>query len=96
VVGVTDWVEILRDEKKTAERMQRDAGRLLADPAMLPDQARTLFEALEKQAVFVEKLRQVLDGAGYEPDIVHAAERLEEVYAELAADVAEGLKRMQG
>jgi hypothetical protein len=54
-----------------------------------------LFAALEKQAGFVERLVEVLDGNGYEPDIVTAAERLEGLYAELAEAVAEKARAMQ-
>jgi hypothetical protein len=90
----TDWLEILRGEKKTAQRMKRDAKKILADQTLEPEQAKILFEALERQADFVEKLRKVLDAAGYEPDVVKAAEMLEEAYAELAATVAKRLKAM--
>ena len=38
---------------------------------------------------------EVLDGNGYEPDIVSAAERLEGLYAELAETVAEKARAMQ-
>jgi len=93
---MTDWLEILKQEKKTAQRMKRDAKKILGDPEILPDQAKTLFDALEKQADFVEKLRRLLDKAGYEPDVVKAAEGLEELYAELAATVAEKVRGMNG
>ena len=91
---MSDWLAILREQKKTARGLEREAKKILANPAIQPEQARTLFDALEEQAVFVEKLRKVLDGVGHEPDVVKAAEGLEELYGELAAEVAERLTRM--
>ena len=92
---MADWLEILKEERKQGERMRREVPKMLADPAILRDQVMALFAALEKQAGFVEKLVAVLDGNGYEPDIVASAERLEGVYAELAETVAEKARAMR-
>jgi hypothetical protein len=96
MVGLmADWLEILREQRKDGERMRRDVPKMLADPDIAREQVMALFAALEKQAGFVEKLVTVLDGNGYEPDIVTAAERLEGLYAELAETVAEKARAMQ-
>lgn len=91
---MTDWLEILKEQRRQGERMRRDVPKMLADPAISREQVLALFAALDKQAAFVEKLVQVLDGTGYEPDIVTAAERLEGLYAELAETVAEKARAM--
>jgi hypothetical protein len=75
--------------------MRRDVPGMLADPAIAREQVMALFSALEEQAGFTEKLVAVLDGNGYEPDIVTAAERLEALYAELAETVAEKARAMR-
>jgi len=86
---VADWLTILKDQRKEGERMRRDVPKMLADPAIAREQVMALFAAVEKQAGFVERLVQVLEDNGYEPDVVSAAERLEGLYAELAETVAE-------
>ena len=91
---MTNWVEILREQRREGERMRRDVPKMLADPAIALGQVMALFSALEKQTGFVEKLVRVLDGNGYEPDIVTSAERLEGLYAELAETVAEKARAM--
>ena len=92
---MTDWLEILKDQRKHGERMRHDVPKMLADPAIALSQVMALFAALEKQTGFVEKLVAVLDGNGYEPDVVTAAERLEGLYAELAETVAEKARAMR-
>jgi F0F1-type ATP synthase delta subunit len=92
---MADWLKILREQRKEGERMRREVPKLLADPALQREQAMALFEALEKQTGFVEKLVKVLEANGYEPDVVAAAERLEGLYAELAETVAEKVQRMR-
>jgi hypothetical protein len=91
---VTDWAKILKEQRKEGERMRREVPKMLADPGILRDQVMTLFSALEKQSAFVETLVRVLEETGYEPDIVKAAERLEELYVELAETAAEKARGM--
>jgi hypothetical protein len=92
---MADWIEILKEQREQGERMRREVPRMLAAPAIALGQVMALFAALEKQAGFVEKLVEVLDGNGYEPDVVTAAERLEGLYAELAEVVAEKARAMR-
>src|SRR5262245_31500437 len=92
---MADWLAILKEQRKDGERMRREVPKMLADPAIAREQVMALFAALEKQAGFVEKLLEVLEGNGYEPDILTAAERLEGLYAELAETVAEKARAMQ-
>ncbi|MBX3576850.1 MAG: hypothetical protein KF723_06550 [Rhizobiaceae bacterium] len=91
---MADWLEILKEQRKEGQRMGRDVPRMLANPAITSDQAKTLFDAMERQAVFVETLRKVLEANNYEPDVVKAAEGLEELYADLAATVAEKVRAL--
>jgi hypothetical protein len=90
----SDWLKILKEQRKEGERMRREVPKMLADPAIARDQVMALFQALEKQIGFVGKLVRVLDANGYEPDIITSAERLEGLYAELAETVAEKAKGM--
>ena len=90
----SDWLKILKEQRKEGERMRRQVPKMLADPAIAREQVMALFQALEKQTGFVEELVQVLEANGYEPDIITSAERLEELYAELAETVAEKAKGM--
>ncbi len=92
---MADWLKILRKQRKEGERMRREVPKMLVDPALQREQAMALFEALEKQTGFIEKLVNVLEANGYEPDVVAAAERLEGLYAELAETVAEKVQRMR-
>jgi hypothetical protein len=95
MVGLmADWLAILKEQRKEGERMRREVPKMLADPDIARGQVMALFAALEQQAGFVERLVEVLDGNGYEPDIVTAAERLEGLYAELAETVAEKARAM--
>lgn len=91
---MTDWLAILKEQRREGRRMGREVPKTLANPAITADQAKALFEAMEKQAVFVEKLRKVLEANNYEPDVVKSAEALEELYAELAATVAEKVRAL--
>jgi hypothetical protein len=93
---VADWLEILKVQRKEGERMRREVPKMLADPAIAREQVMALFQALDKQAGFVERLVEVLEANGYEPDVVTAAERLEGLYAELAEAVAEKARGMAG
>ena len=93
---MTDWLEILRAQADTGDQMARDVPKMLADPEITQDQVTPLFQALEKQAQFIELLISALEKFGYDFEIIKAAEMLEERYADLAASVAEKLKGMMG
>ncbi len=92
---VTDWLEILRQETATGERMGREVPDMLAHPEISEEQVLALFSALDKQADFAEKLKQALEKFGHDFPVITAAERLEERYADLAATVADKLKAMR-
>lgn len=93
---MNDWLEILKQQSDEGKRMGRQVPKMLADPAIAPEQVKALFDALEKQADFIEQLVKVLEKHGYDFDVVKAAEKLEERYVELAAQAAEKLKDMRG
>lgn len=93
--AVTDWLKILNEQAETGAEMAREVPATLANPDISRDQVKKLFAALEQQAEFVERLRQVLESNDFEPEVVVAAEALEEQYAELAAAAAERLKEMR-
>jgi hypothetical protein len=93
---LTDWLEILKEQTEAGERMGKEVPKMLSDPAITAGQVRSLFQALEKQAEFVEKLTATLEKYGYDFDIVKAAETLEERYVDLAAEAAEKLRAMRG
>lgn len=93
---VNDWLEILKQQTETGDRMSRDVPSMLDDPEISEAQVRALFSALETQADFVEKLRMALEKFGHDFPIIEAAERLEDRYADLAASAAEKLKDMRG
>ena len=88
--------EILKQQRDTGRTMAVEVPKMLADPAIAPEQVAKLYRALEEQAEFAEKLARVLEKRGYDPDTVLAAERLEELYADLAANVADKVKAMLG
>ena len=88
---MADLLEILREQQDTAERMSEEVPRMLGNPDITTQQVKTLFSAIEQQADFAERLSGVLDDNGFDFEIVKAAEALEELYAELAAAVAEKL-----
>ncbi|MGB3389690.1 MAG: hypothetical protein WBA88_17090 [Pseudaminobacter sp.] len=93
---MTDWLEILKQQNDEGKRMGRQVPKMLSDPAITADQVKALFDALEKQADFIERLVKALEQHEYDFDIVKAAEKLEERYMELAAQAAERLKEMRG
>lgn len=93
--GVTDWLDILKEQARTGAEMAREVPATLANPDISRDQVKKLFAALEQQAEFVERLRQVLEANDFEPEVLVAAEKLEDRYAELAASAAERLKAMR-
>lgn len=93
---MTDLLEILREQRETGMRMAEDVPRMLADPEITTEQIKTLFKALEKQAEFTENLAGVLEEGGFDFEIIKAAENLEDLYAELAAAVAELLAKRGG
>ena len=92
---LTDWLEILKQETATGERMSREVPEMLTHPEISEQQVRTLFSALEKQVDFAEKLRLALEKFDHDFPVITAAERLEERYADLAATVAKKLKAMR-
>ncbi len=93
---MTDWLKILKEQKKEGDRVRREAPKMLANPDITVDQVKSLFQALEQQAEFAEKLKAALEGLGYDFDIVDAAGKLEDRYVNLAALAAEKLKGMRG
>lgn len=94
--NVTDWLEILKTQSEEGRRMGKQVPKMLADPAITAEQVKALFNALEKQADFIERLVKALERHGYDFDIVKAAEVLEERYVNLAAEAAERLREMRG
>jgi len=92
---MTDWLEILRKQTQTCTQMGKDVPRMLASPEIAADQVKALFDALEEQTQFVERLVRTLEKHDYDPDVVKAAERLEERYADLAAEAAEKLRQLR-
>ena len=93
---MTDWPKILEDEIRAGDKMRRQVPKMLADPSISVEHVKALFDALEKQAQFSEKLKTALEALGHDFPIVDKATRLEERYVELAANVAEKLKVMRG
>lgn len=92
---MTDWLDILKEQAETGAVMAREVPVTLANPDISRDQVKKLFAALEQQAEFVEKLRRVLEANDFEPEVLVAAEKLEDRYADLAASAAERLKAMR-
>ena len=93
---MTDWIEVLREQKATGEQMAREVPVLLSNPDITELQVKALFSALETQADFVEKLRMALERVGHDFSVIDEAEKLEDRYADLAASAAERLKAMRG
>lgn len=91
---MTDWLEILSKQTETCAAMRKEVPKMLADPDIVAEQVKALFQALEEQVQFVGKLVQTLEDNDYDPDVVKAAEELEEHYADLAAEAAEKLQRL--
>lgn len=92
---MTDWLDILNEQAKTGAEMALEVPATLANPGISRAQVKKLFAALEQQAEFVEKLRRVLEANDFEPEVLVAAEQLEDRYADLAASAAERLKEMR-
>ena len=92
---MTDWLKILKEQKQEGDRVRREVPKMLSNPDITVEQVKALFQALEKQAEFVEKLKAALEGLGYDFDVVDAADRLEDRYVNLAASAAERLKSMR-
>ncbi|WP_019171516.1 hypothetical protein [Pseudaminobacter salicylatoxidans] len=92
---MTDWLEILRQQTQTCAQMDKEVPKMLATPEIAADQVKALFDALEEQTQFVERLVRTLEKHDYDPDVVKAAERLEERYADLATQAAERLKQLR-
>lgn len=92
---MTDWPKILEDEIRTGDDMRRQVPKMLADPQISVEQVKALFDALEKQAQFSEKLKSALEALGHDFAVVDKATALEERYIDLAANVAEKLKIMR-
>lgn len=93
---MADWLKILNDEIRTGNAMRKHVPKMLADPAISVEQVKVLFDELEKQADFVEKLKAGLEALGYDFAIVDKATALENRYADLAASTAEKLQQMRG
>ena len=92
---MTDWLKILKEQKQEGDRVRREVPKMLANPDITVEQVKALFQALEKQAEFVEKLKAALEGLGHDFDVVDVAGRLEDRYVNLAASAAERLKSMR-
>ena len=91
----TDWLKILDDEIRAGNKMRKVVPKMLADPNISLDQVKALFQELEKQAQFVEKLKAALEGMGHDFPVLDKAQALETRYADLAASAAEKLKAMR-
>lgn len=92
---MTDWLDILKQQTAAGDQMSKTVADMLADPTITEEQVKTLFDALEEQADFVEKLRMALEKFDHDFLVIQAAERLEERYGDLAAGVAEKLKALR-
>jgi signal recognition particle GTPase len=91
----TDWLATLHDQAEIGKQMAEEVPRTLANADVSVEQVRRLFQALDHQAHFVEKLTSVLEEGGHDLDIVDAARKLEELFAELAAAAAEKMVQMR-
>ncbi|MGS1093637.1 hypothetical protein ACVCNR_03520 [Aquamicrobium terrae] len=92
---MADWVEILRKQTETGEKMAREVPAILENPHVTEEQVRALFGELDRQAEFVEDLRATLEKFDHDFSVIEAAERLEEQFGDLAAAAAEKLKAMR-
>lgn len=90
----TDWLATLRKQAELGKQMAEEVPRTLANVDVTIEQVRRLFQALDHQAQFVEKLAAVLEEGGYDLEIVDAARALEDLFADLAAAVAEKMVQM--
>jgi hypothetical protein len=94
-MATTDWLATLREQAETGKQMAEEVPRTLANPDIALEHVQRLFQALEQQAQFVQKLAVILEESGYDFDIVDAAEALEELFADLAATAAEKMVQMR-
>lgn len=92
---MTDWIAMLKEQRALGEQLANEIPRTLTAPGLTLDQATKLYQALEKQAAFMERLVRKLDDNSFDPDVILAAERLEDLFAELAADAAEKTRDLQ-
>ena len=93
---MADWLKILDDEIRAGNAMRKQVPKMLSDPEITLDQVAALFDALEEQAQFVEKLKTALEALGHDFPVVDKARALENRYVDLAASAAERLKEMRG
>lgn len=89
---MADWLATLKKQRELAGELAREVPRTLAAPELTLEQAGKLYQALERQAQFMERLVSVLEQNGFDFDVVGSAEKLEDVFQELAADAAERIK----
>lgn len=91
---MTDWLATLREQAKVGEQMAAEVSRMLSNPDISLQQVSRLYNALEQQAQFTEKLARVLEASGHDFTVVEAAEALEELFNELAASAAGKVKQL--
>lgn len=89
---MTDWMAMLKEQRMLGDQLAEEIPRTLTTPGLTLEQATKLYQALEKQAAFMEVLVRKLDENSFDPDVILAAERLEELFAELSADAAEKMR----
>lgn len=92
---MTDWIAMLKEQRALGEQLANEIPRTLTAPGLTLEQATKLYQALEKQAAFMERFVRKLDDNSFDPDVILAAERLEDLFAELAADAAEKTRELQ-
>lgn len=92
---MTDWIAMLKEQRALGEQLANEIPRTLTAPGLALEQATKLYQALEKQAAFMERFVRKLDDNSFDPDVILAAERLEDLFAELAADAAEKTRELQ-
>jgi hypothetical protein len=91
---MTDWMAMLNEQRKLGDQFAEEIPRTLTTPGLTLDQAAKLYKALEKQAAFMELFVRKLEENSFDPDVILAAEKLEDLFAELAADAAEKTKEL--
>ncbi len=89
---MTDWIAMLKEQRTLGDQLAEEIPHTLTTPGLTLEQAAKLYQALEKQAAFMEVLVRKLDENSFDPDVILAAEKLEELFAELAADAAEKMR----
>lgn len=92
---MTDWMAMLREQRTLGDQLADEIPRTLTAPGLTLEQATKLYQALEKQAAFMERFVRKLEDNSFDPDVIQAAERLEDLFAELAADAAEKTKELR-